>query len=182
MSHLTADHPVPRSPAIGENHQEEPEQAEAPISGGRFRLLSRLHRHIPTLAVMAVLVGLGLYGHYSDWKLPKFSALTGNGTAARDDWCEEHSVPESQCVECYPDLLPRRSRLPVVLSRGRTIETDTCYRRRGSARGGAGAGFCPTVGEQPRLQELSPTNPVHVSGSREEGGGRRRTRGAATDH
>ncbi len=107
MSHLTADHPVPRSPAIGENHQEEPEQAEAPISGGRFRLLSRLHRHIPTLAVMAVLVGLGLYGHYSDWKLPKFSALTGNGTAARDDWCEEHSVPESQCVECYPDLLPR---------------------------------------------------------------------------
>ena len=107
MSHLTADHSVARSPAIGENHQAEPQLAEALVGGGRFRLLPRLHRHIPTLAVTTVLVGLGLYGHYSDWKLPKFSALTGNGAAARDDWCEEHGVPESQCVECHPDLLPR---------------------------------------------------------------------------
>ena len=107
MSHLTANHPVARSPAIGENHQEEPQQAEAPKGGGRFRLLSRLHHHIPTLTVMAVLVGLGMYGHYSDWKLPKFSAIAGNSAAARDDWCEEHGVPESQCVECHPDLLPR---------------------------------------------------------------------------
>jgi membrane fusion protein, heavy metal efflux system len=106
MSHLTANHPVAHSPAIGENHQEEPQQAEAPKGGGRFRLLSRLHHHIPTLAVTTVLVGLGLYGHHSDWKLPKFSAMTGNGVAARDDWCEEHGVPESQCVECHPDLLP----------------------------------------------------------------------------
>ncbi len=50
---------------------------------------------------------LGAYGHHSGWKLPKFSALAGNGVAARDDWCEEHAVPESQCVECNPDLLPR---------------------------------------------------------------------------
>jgi cobalt-zinc-cadmium efflux system membrane fusion protein len=48
-----------------------------------------------------------MYGHYSDWKLPKFSALIGNGAAANDDRCEEHGVPESQCVECHPDLLPR---------------------------------------------------------------------------
>jgi multidrug efflux pump subunit AcrA (membrane-fusion protein) len=59
------------------------------------------------LAVIVVLAGLGLYGHHLDWKLPKFSAMTGNGVAARDDWCEEHGVPESQCVECRPDLLPR---------------------------------------------------------------------------
>lgn len=107
MSHLTADHPVACSQAIGENHQEEPQQAEAPKGGRRFRLLSRLHRHIPTLMVMAVLVGVGFYGHHSDWKLPKFSALAGNGVTSRDDWCEEHGVPESQCVECHPDLLPR---------------------------------------------------------------------------
>jgi hypothetical protein len=56
---------------------------------------------------MGLLAGLGAYGHHSGWKLPKFSALAGNGVAARDDWCEEHAVPESQCVECDPDLLPR---------------------------------------------------------------------------
>ena len=107
MSHLTANCPVADSPAIGENHQKEPQQTETPKGGGRFRLMPRLHHHIPTLAVMAVLVGLGIYGHHSDWKLPKFAALAGNGVAARDDWCEEHNVPESQCVECHPDLLPR---------------------------------------------------------------------------
>ncbi|OHB81608.1 MAG: efflux transporter periplasmic adaptor subunit [Planctomycetes bacterium RBG_16_64_12] len=56
---------------------------------------------------MGLLAGLGAYGHHSGWKLPKFSAFASNGVAARDDWCEEHAVPESQCVECNPDLLPR---------------------------------------------------------------------------
>jgi multidrug efflux pump subunit AcrA (membrane-fusion protein) len=56
---------------------------------------------------MAVLVGLGIYGHRSDWKLPKFSELTGTASSEREDWCEEHGVPESQCVECHPNLLPR---------------------------------------------------------------------------
>jgi multidrug efflux pump subunit AcrA (membrane-fusion protein) len=98
---------VARSPAIGEDHQEKPQQVETPKGGRRFRSLPRLSRHIPTLTVMAVLVGLGIYGHHSDWKLPKFSALAGTAFAERDDWCEEHGVPESQCVECHPDLLPR---------------------------------------------------------------------------
>jgi cobalt-zinc-cadmium efflux system membrane fusion protein len=41
--------------------------------------------------------------------MPKFSALTGNGPAPKGDWCEEHSVPESQCVECNKELLPQKS-------------------------------------------------------------------------
>lgn len=57
--------------------------------------------------VVATLVGLGAYGHYSHWKLPKFSALTGSADSVRKDWCEEHGVPESKCVECNPDLLPK---------------------------------------------------------------------------
>ena len=62
---------------------------------------------IPSLMVMALLAGIGWYGHHSGWKLPKFSALAGSDAARRDDWCEEHGVAESQCVECHPDLLPR---------------------------------------------------------------------------
>ena len=73
----------------------------------RIRVLSRFGQYLPTLMVMALLAGLGAYGHHSGWKLPKFSALAGNGIAARDDWCIEHAVPESKCVECNPDLLPR---------------------------------------------------------------------------
>jgi len=107
MNHLAANPPVARSPAIGDHLQEKPQQVETARAGRRFGILTRLGHYLPTLAVIVVLAGLGLYGHHLDWKLPKFSAMTGNGVAARDDWCEEHGVPESQCVECRPDLLPR---------------------------------------------------------------------------
>jgi multidrug efflux pump subunit AcrA (membrane-fusion protein) len=38
--------------------------------------------------------------------VPKFAALTGSVAPVADDWCEEHSVPESNCVECNLDLFP----------------------------------------------------------------------------
>jgi len=71
------------------------------------RVIADLRQHIPTLAVVILLAALGLYGHYSDWRLPKFSTLVGRAIDQHDDWCEEHGVPESQCVECHADLLPR---------------------------------------------------------------------------
>jgi membrane fusion protein, heavy metal efflux system len=106
MTRTAINHPAARLPDI-ENHHGTPPYEEIPIVGRRFRILSLLRRHIPTLTVMAVLIGLGIYGHRSDWKLPKFSVLTGAASTEREDWCEEHGVPESQCVECHPDLLPR---------------------------------------------------------------------------
>ena len=62
---------------------------------------------VPTVVVLALLAGVGLYGHYSHWKLPKFSALVGHVEPVRKDWCEEHGVPESKCVECNPTLFPK---------------------------------------------------------------------------
>ena len=62
---------------------------------------------MPTAAVVGVLVGLAVWGHSTDWKLPKFSVLIENGDSVKSDWCDEHSVPESKCVECNPDLLPK---------------------------------------------------------------------------
>jgi len=56
--------------------------------------------------VFGVIAGVGFYGHHSEWKLPKFSTLVGAEPAERDDWCAEHGVPESKCVECNVDLLP----------------------------------------------------------------------------
>jgi multidrug efflux pump subunit AcrA (membrane-fusion protein) len=60
----------------------------------------------PTL----VLIGFAAvfyYGHHNDWRIPKFAALTGPVETVVDDWCEEHAVPESICVECDPTLMPK---------------------------------------------------------------------------
>src|SRR2546430_2022363 len=61
-------------------------------------------RNWPTAAVFALLGGLAYYGHATGWTIPKFSELTGNGADANLDWCKEHSVPESVCVECNEAL------------------------------------------------------------------------------
>jgi len=108
MAHVTVD--LPAALALGNNgehEKEKPGHVEPPESQRRVGVLTRLSRYIPTLMVMALLAGLVAYGHHSGWKLPKFSALTRNGGAEPEDWCLEHGVPESQCVECHPDVLPR---------------------------------------------------------------------------
>lgn len=78
-------------------------------TGGRrpaFAPLRWAARQLPAVLAFGLLAGLGLYGHFLDWKLPKFSALSGAPAEEREDWCEEHGVPESQCVECNPTLMP----------------------------------------------------------------------------
>jgi multidrug efflux pump subunit AcrA (membrane-fusion protein) len=102
--------PYARAP-IGDGHRIDAATnvaaGEAPTSKPRAGILARTARSIPTLMVMALLAGIGWYGHHSGWKLPKFSALAGNNSDKRQNWCEEHGVAESQCVECRPDLMPR---------------------------------------------------------------------------
>jgi cobalt-zinc-cadmium efflux system membrane fusion protein len=71
------------------------------------RFFGWLGRTVPSLVVFSTLLGLLAWGHHSGWALPKFSSLTGGAAEGKDDWCEEHSVPESACVECNPGLMPR---------------------------------------------------------------------------
>ena len=114
MAHAAINDPAAREPG---NNAEPPreatplETAEVPRAG----VLARLCHYIPTVLVTAFLAGLWAFGHHSGWKVPKFSALAGNGAAERKDWCEEHGVPESQCVECHPDLLPKAESYDQVL-------------------------------------------------------------------
>lgn len=65
-------------------------------------------RSLPTVLLLAALGGLAWWGHQSGWALPKFSEVTGESATLPDDWCEEHGVPESMCVECNPDDYPQR--------------------------------------------------------------------------
>jgi membrane fusion protein, heavy metal efflux system len=69
--------------------------------------LSWVRRAWPTLLVLALLGGVAYWGHANDWSLPKFSHLLGHGESVDADWCQEHGVPESQCVECNEALLPK---------------------------------------------------------------------------
>jgi len=62
----------------------------------------------PNLVVFSLLGGIMVFGHHSGWKLPRMSELTRAGAVTADDWCEDHLVPESQCIECRDDLLPKR--------------------------------------------------------------------------
>ncbi len=62
---------------------------------------------IPNVVVFSLLGGVMYLGHHRGWKLPKMSELMGTATVAADDWCSEHLVPESKCIECQKDLLPK---------------------------------------------------------------------------
>lgn len=70
------------------------------------RLLGRLLRLIPTAVALAMLGGVIFAGQSSGWKLPKSSTLRGEVAHEPDDWCKQHGVPESECVECNSGLLP----------------------------------------------------------------------------
>jgi cobalt-zinc-cadmium efflux system membrane fusion protein len=56
--------------------------------------------------VVAILAVVAIWGHTSDWTLPTFLASDGSAESASNAWCAEHSVPESQCIECQKGLVP----------------------------------------------------------------------------
>lgn len=67
------------------------------------RFVLWLLHSIPTVIVLTSLAAVGWWGHHTNWKLPKFSELTGQPSGAAEvpeDWCAEHKVPESECVLC----------------------------------------------------------------------------------
>ena len=95
----TTTRPVGKPAAVHPAHY-------APAPSRRPSVWQRLIKALPTAAIVAGLVALAVWGHHSDWTLPKFSSLVGGHVEEAADWCEEHNVPESQCVECNPSLLP----------------------------------------------------------------------------
>lgn len=56
--------------------------------------------------IIAFLGGAAYWGHVTDWRVPKFSELWGTTAAPAVRWCDEHGVPEAECVECNPTRFP----------------------------------------------------------------------------
>ena len=95
------------------SHRQTVEAAATSASGpseNPRNLNSVLHRilgALPTLCVLALLGATGYWGHYSGWKIPKFSELTSNDKIEVIEWCDEHGVPEAECVACNAGLMPK---------------------------------------------------------------------------
>ena len=72
-----------------------------------LRTLSKITHGLGPTLVLLGFAAVFYFGHRNDWKIPKFASLTGTARPVVKDWCEEHSVPESICVECDPTLMPK---------------------------------------------------------------------------
>src|SRR5438105_4920249 len=70
-------------------------------------ILLWLRRGLPTMVLVCVLGTVAAWGHYTSWKFPSLSDLTGKAAPEKEDWCAQHSVPESLCVECNESLMPK---------------------------------------------------------------------------
>jgi cobalt-zinc-cadmium efflux system membrane fusion protein len=70
-------------------------------------LFGWLRHGFTALVIFAALGGLLAWGHRTGWTMPKFSSLMDSAANGKHDWCSEHNVPESECVECNSDLMPR---------------------------------------------------------------------------
>ena len=69
-------------------------------TSGRNSVLIWCLNSLPAMFVLSGLAAVAWWGHHHDWKLPKFSEITGIEVKQTADWCPEHGVPESVCVIC----------------------------------------------------------------------------------
>ena len=83
----------------------EVETTNAIVNNRKLGVMASMLRALPTLFVLAALGGLAAYGHFNGWRIPKTSSLFSD-VDAEAEWCEEHGVPEENCIECIPSILP----------------------------------------------------------------------------
>lgn len=65
-------------------------------------------RSLPTIVTLAVLAGVGWWGHHTGWSFGKSdghaAAEAHGGEESEGGWCAEHNVTEADCVKCRKDL------------------------------------------------------------------------------
>lgn len=81
--------------------------AASPNTRLKTRIVNTIIRGIPTALVLAMLVAIAMWGHHHGWTIPKFSELSGSDMEKGELWCDEHGVPEADCISCNADLMPK---------------------------------------------------------------------------
>jgi membrane fusion protein, heavy metal efflux system len=110
------------SQSIGTPAVQEPYAAGAP----HHRWWTSTIRSLPNLIVFGVLGGVLYIGHHTGWKMAKFSVLLGAASENEADWCSEHLVPESQCIECNIALMPKHKEFGFCRNHG-VAECVICH-------------------------------------------------------
>src|SRR5690242_6110799 len=88
----------------------EPAAEAAPRPSSLAPQSSRLNprpSRLPGLLALAAVAAVAILAIRTHGKMPKFSALMGRAEPEKDDWCETHSVPDSICVMCKKECMPR---------------------------------------------------------------------------
>lgn len=104
---------VPAGSSPGNHEASEPttDAPDSPVAGAtaapQSSILGWIARKIPPLIVIAALAGVAYWGHHTEWKIPKFPELSGGPAAPEVPWCDEHGVPEADCIACNADLMPK---------------------------------------------------------------------------
>ncbi len=104
MNELQPSTGVLEPPRATETSASAPPKVRVGLGGWLLGLLGHL---IPTVLAVGCIAGVVYVGQKTGWSLPKFSALRGEAGPEKDDWCGEHSVPDSICVECKKECMPR---------------------------------------------------------------------------
>jgi membrane fusion protein, heavy metal efflux system len=99
---------------------------QRPSATIRTRPHGRLVRALPNVIIFGLLAAVLAFGHHSGWKMPKASELFGPRTIADADWCSEHLVPESACIECQDDLFPKAEEFGFCRAHG-VAECVNCH-------------------------------------------------------
>lgn len=75
----------------------------------RMRFGYYTQKAFAAIGPLLVLIGFAAvfyFGHQNEWRVPKFASVIGTANPEIDDWCSDHSVPASICVQCNPELMP----------------------------------------------------------------------------
>lgn len=72
-------------------------------SGQQHSWRRKVRDAVPNVFIFGLLAGVFILGHRTGWTLPH----VWQQRAAADDWCPEHLVPESECIECNEGLFPK---------------------------------------------------------------------------
>jgi cobalt-zinc-cadmium efflux system membrane fusion protein len=89
---LTGQNPSPSGASPDERNSRKVGRARAALG------------HVPTVLAFVVIGAVAYWGHHTGWKAPKFLAVP-TAVDDKEDWCEEHGVPDSKCIKCHPELV-----------------------------------------------------------------------------
>jgi cobalt-zinc-cadmium efflux system membrane fusion protein len=64
------------------------------------RFIQSLSGGLPTILTLIAFGAVAYIGHRTNWKMPSSSKVFSQQAAVKDDWCGDHGVPESTCMQC----------------------------------------------------------------------------------